>query len=63
MDFLRWDGKAVFVDDPRFMPVVANMMPDLAKMYDEMGWKLGFFTLEGGTAEIVNVSNTKTKLF
>ena len=63
MDFLRWDGKAVFVDDPRFMPIVANMMPDLVKMYDEMGWKLGFFTLEGGTAEIVNVSNSKTKLF
>ena len=32
-------------------------------MYDEMGWKLGFFTLQGGSAEIVNVSNQKQKLF
>ena len=63
MDFLRWDGKAVFVDDPRLMPIVANMMPDLAKMYEEMGWKLGFFTLQQDTAEIVNVSNQKKKLF
>ena len=63
MDFLRWDGRAVFVDDPRLMPIVANMMPDLAKMYDEMGWKLGFFTLQDDTAEIVNVSNQKQKLF
>lgn len=62
-DFLRWDGKAQFVEDPRLMPIVANMMPDLAKMYDEMGWKLGFFTLEDDTAEIVSVSNEKKKLF
>ena len=63
MDFLRWDGKAVFTKDDRLMPIVANMMPDLAAMYKEMGWELGFFTLEGGNAEIVNVSNQKTKLF
>ena len=63
MDFLRWDGKAVFYKDDRLMPIVANMMPDLAAMYKEMGWELGFFTLEGGNAEIVNVSNQKTKLF
>ncbi len=63
MDFLRWDGKAVFVNDNRLKPIVANMMPDLIKMYDQMGWELGFFTIEGGSAEIVNVSNQKTKLF
>ena len=63
MDFLRWDGKAVFTDDDRLMPIVENMMPQLAAMYKEMGWTLGFFTLEGGSAEIVNVSNQRTKLF
>ena len=63
MDFLRWDGKAVFTDDNRLLPIVANMMPQLVQMYDQMGWKLGFFTLEGGSAEIVNVSNQRTKLF
>ena len=63
MDFLRWDGKAVFVNDDRLMPIVANMMPQLVEMYKQMGWELGFFTLEGGSAEIVNVSNQRTKLF
>ena len=63
MDFLRWDGKAVFVNDDRLLPIVANMMPQLVEMYKQMGWELGFFTIEGGSAEIVNVSNQKTKLF
>lgn len=62
-DFLRWDGKAVFVKDDRLMPIVENMMPQLAQMYKEMGWELGFFTLRGGSAEIVNVSNSKKQLF
>lgn len=63
MDFLRWDGKAVFVEDPRLMAVVENVMPDLAKMYRDNGLKMGFFTLQDDTAEIVNVSNQKQKLF
>ena len=63
MDFLRWDGKAVFVKDDRLLPIVENMMPDLVAMYRQMGWEFGFFTLEGGSAEIVNVTNTKQKLF
>ena len=62
-DFLRWDGTAAFVEDDRLMPIVAEMMPDLVKVYDEMGWKLGFFTLEGGSAEFINVNNQKKKLF
>lgn len=63
MDFLRWDGKAVFTKDERLLPIVENMMPQLVAMYKEMGWEFGFFTLEEDTAEIVNVSNTKKKLF
>ena len=63
MDFLRWDGKAVFTKDARLMPIVENMMPQLVEMYRQMGWELGFFTLEGGSAEIVNVSNQRKKLF
>lgn len=62
-DFIRWDGKAEFVDDPRLMPIVENMMPDLAKLYSDMGWKLGFFTIVGGSAEVVSVTNQKKKLF
>ena len=63
MDFLRWDGKAKFIKDDRLMPIVENMMPDLVAMYKQMGWELGFFIIEGGTAEMVNVSNQKMKLF
>jgi len=63
MEFLRWDGTAKFVDDPRLMPIVENMMPQLAEVYKQMGWTLGFFTLVDGTAEIVNVNNEKTVLF
>jgi uncharacterized pyridoxamine 5'-phosphate oxidase family protein len=63
MDFLRWDGEAKFIKDDRLMPIVENMMPDLVAMYKQMGWELGFFTIEGGTAEMVNVSNQKMKLF
>ncbi len=62
-DFIRWDGIAVFSEDPRLMPIVENMMPELAKMYKEMGWKLGFFSIEDGTAELVSVSNQKKKIF
>ena len=62
-DFIRWDGIAVFSEDPRLMPIVENMMPELAKMYKDMGWKLGFFSIEDGTAELVNVSNQKKKIF
>jgi len=63
MDFLRWDGEAKFFKDDRLMPIVENMMPELVAMYKQMGWELGFFTIEGGSAEMVNVSNQKMKLF
>ena len=62
-EFLRWDGKAKFVKDDRLLPIVENMMPQLVQMYREMGWELGFFTIVDGSAEMVNVSNQKTKLF
>jgi uncharacterized pyridoxamine 5'-phosphate oxidase family protein len=62
-DFLRWDGEAVFVDDPRLMPMVEKMMPDLVKKYNELGLTFGFFTLVGGSAEVVNAFNQKKKLF
>jgi len=62
-EFIRWDGTAAFSEDPRLMAVVENVMPQLAAMYKEMGWKLGFFTLEGGSAEYVSVSNEKIKIF
>ncbi len=62
-DFLRWNGKAVFCDDPRILEAAKVAMPQVVAMYDEMGWKFGFFTIEGGSAEVVSVNNTKDKLF
>ncbi len=61
--FLRWDGKAVFYEDPRFMEAARAAMPQVVAMYENMGAKFVFFTLEEGTAEIVHVDNSKEKLF
>jgi uncharacterized pyridoxamine 5'-phosphate oxidase family protein len=63
MDFLRWDGKAVFVKDDRLLGIAAETMPAIVEMYKQNNLELGFFTLEDGTAEFVNVSNKKSKLF
>jgi uncharacterized pyridoxamine 5'-phosphate oxidase family protein len=62
-DFIRWDGEAKFSDDPRLMQFVEKAMPDIAGLYKQMGWKFGFFTLEGGSAEFCNVANEKIKIF
>ncbi len=62
-DFMRWDGKAVFSNDQRLALAAGAAMPEVTKMYIEMGWNFAFFTLEEGTAEIVGVDNSKTTLF
>ncbi len=61
--FLRWDGKAVFYEDDRFMEAAAAVMPQVVQMYKNMGAKLAFFTLEEGSAEYVYVDNSKETLF
>ncbi len=61
--FLRWDGKAVFYEDPRFMEAARDAMPEVVAMYEKMGAKFAFFTIEGGSAEVVHVDNSKEKLF
>ncbi|MBR2254548.1 MAG: pyridoxamine 5'-phosphate oxidase family protein, partial [Candidatus Methanomethylophilaceae archaeon] len=62
-EFIRWDGIAVFSTDPRLDAVVRNLMPDLVKMYDQMGWELGYFSIENGSAEHVDINNQKTVIF
>lgn len=61
--FLRWNGKAVFREDPRLMQVADSAMPQVTEMYRKNGWTLAFFTIEGGHAEIVHVDNSIDKLF
>jgi uncharacterized pyridoxamine 5'-phosphate oxidase family protein len=62
-DFLRWDGTAAFVEDPRLLPIVDNLMPDIVALYKERGWQFGFFTLRGGSAEIVSVDGTHRRIY
>ena len=62
-DFLRWDGKAEFSDDPRLPLAAGAAMPQIAELYAKNGWTLGFFTLAGGNAEIVSVTGEKTRIF
>lgn len=61
--FLRWNGKAVFYEDDRFMKAATEAMPQVVQMYKNMGAKLAFFTVEDGEAEFVYVDNTKETLF
>jgi uncharacterized pyridoxamine 5'-phosphate oxidase family protein len=62
-DFLRWNGCAEFSDDPRLFPKFKEALPEVAKMYYDNGWTLAYFTIVKGTAEVVDVSGKKTKLF
>ncbi len=61
--FLRWDGKAVFYEDDRFMEAATAAMPQVVQMYKNMGATLAFFTIEEGSAEYVYVDNSKETLF
>ena len=61
--FVRWDGNAVFSDDQRLPMAFAAALPEIAQTYADNKLTLAFFTLEGGSAEIVGVDNTKKKLF
>ncbi|MCQ2078809.1 MAG: pyridoxamine 5'-phosphate oxidase family protein [archaeon] len=63
MEVLRWDGKAVFYEDPRFDAAFTAALPQIAAKYRELGVKIAFFTLENGSAEIVGVDNSKKRLF
>jgi uncharacterized pyridoxamine 5'-phosphate oxidase family protein len=62
-DFLRWDGGAKFSDDPRLYPMLKEAMPEIAQVYYDNGWTFAFFTIEGGHAEIINVSGSKKRIF
>lgn len=49
--WLRYTGKAVFEDDPKYAEAVLDMMPDLRNIYNEQtGNKMMIFHLEDATA-------------
>lgn len=62
-EFVRWDGRAVFREDPRLDEAAKQVMPEVVEMYEKAGNKLAYFTIEGGHAETVDVTNQKKKLF
>lgn len=61
--FLRWDGKAVFREDPRLQQAAEKALPQVIEMYKKINAKLAFFTIEGGSAEFIYVDNSKEPLF
>lgn len=58
-EFLRYDGRAHFVDGAPLMGKVREIMPQIMDMYDKNGWELGLFYLEDGHAEIRGMMDLK----
>ena len=49
--WLRYTGKAVFEEDPKYAEAALDMMPDLRNIYNEQtGNKMAIFHLEDATA-------------
>ena len=53
--FIRYYGKVVVDEDESLADKAFEKMPDLKKIYDENGWKMGIFHLEEATAEFRNM--------
>ena len=53
--FIRYYGKVVVDEDESLADKAFEKMPDLKKIYDENGWKMGIFHLEDATAEFRNM--------
>ena len=53
--FIRYYGKVVIDEDESLADKAFEKMPDLKKIYDENGWKMGIFHLEEATAEFRNM--------
>ena len=49
--WMRYTGKAVFEEDPKYAEAALDMMPDLRNIYNEQtGKKMAIFHLEDATA-------------
>ena len=53
--FIRYYGKVVIDEDESLADKAFEKMPDLKKIYDENGWKMGILHLEEATAEFRNM--------
>lgn len=57
--FLRYYGKAKIVEDEALSQKALDAMPQVKKMYEQNGWKMGMFYLEDATAEFRGMMGIK----
>ena len=58
--WLRYTGKAVFVENDKIVEHVLELLPHLRKAYSpESGHKMMIFTLEEATARIIDMSGNE----
>ena len=61
--WLRYTGKAVFTDDPKYAEYALSLMPDLKNIYNEQtGNKMMVFRLENASAVEIPVMGEGTSL-
>ncbi|MCL2599166.1 MAG: pyridoxamine 5'-phosphate oxidase family protein [Firmicutes bacterium] len=59
LEFLRYDGKAVLVEDDVLVQKAFALAPQVKKMYTENGLQMVLFYLENAKAELHNVAKQK----
>ena len=58
--WLRYTGKAVFVENSEIVEQVLEHLPHLRKAYSpESGYKMMIFTLEDATARIIDMAGNE----
>ncbi|MBQ9002490.1 MAG: pyridoxamine 5'-phosphate oxidase family protein [Eggerthellaceae bacterium] len=51
--WIRISAKAVIDNDPALVDACFELIPDMKPVYEENGWEMGIFHLEGGTITYV----------
>ena len=61
--WIRYTGKAVFDDEPKYVEKVLEMLPHLRKIYnDETGYKMAIFHLEDARALLFDMAGNCEQL-
>jgi len=60
--FLRFYGKAEFINDPKLFDKMMEIMPSVGHLYKSKGWKMAFFTLKPARAEFRNIFSIEETL-
>ena len=63
LEFIRYYGKAVMVDDDALVEKAFEVMPNLKKIYnEETGYKLGMFYIDEATVEFRRLITLNEKI-